>query len=207
MRIISNFKDYYDGVQRTAMDPTLIYKRNQVFHEEDRGYFRLNRHWSDETEVFKIGFCGKFYFIGRIPNSKDWLYGEELAAGINNPFDKYYDDGGASGVIRAGHGKEDHTLFLKYDCPLFVYGKLDKKPPSWRDTPRGIFANCNLETYGFFKIFDAFTAYQMIAQYISNNLARQEDPPPLSDKLKVQAHGFDKWSFRKDTPPTRKNKK
>jgi hypothetical protein len=208
MRIISKFKDYYDGVQRTAMDPSIVYYRKQYFSKESHGFFRQDSIWSDDTRIIKIGFCGKLYFIGKGHLDKNWIFGEELAEKVKSPFDKYFPDGGVSGKILTEHGKEDHTLFLKYRCPVFIYD-IERNPKIfYNNNPiRGVVVGGRLESYHFFKIFDAFTAYQMISQFIANDLAKQEDPAPLSDKDRARAHGFDKWSFRKDTPPKRKLKK
>ena len=50
----------------------------------------------------------------------------------------------------------------------------------------------------FFKKFDAFTTYQMIEMFLSNQLVKHNDKTVIiSDVLKAQSKGFDKWSFRK----------
>lgn len=50
-----------------------------------------------------------------------------------------------------------------------------------------------------------YEAYQEIDMFLGNNLAKQEDPSSsMTDALKIHAHGFDKWSFRK--PPSEKKK-
>jgi hypothetical protein len=56
-----------------------------------------------------------------------------------------------------------------------------------------------LKNIQFYKVFDSYSAYQKIEQYLTNELA--DDPmsiDPISDKLKAENHGFNKWSFRKE---------
>lgn len=57
-----------------------------------------------------------------------------------------------------------------------------------------------LKKLEFFKVHDAYETIQCIEMYLNNELAPQDlvKALPISDKLKVETHGFDpKWSFRK----------
>lgn len=57
-----------------------------------------------------------------------------------------------------------------------------------------------LKKIQFHKVHDAYEAIQNIEMYLNNELAPQDvvKALPISDKLKVETHGFDpKWSFRK----------
>lgn len=48
---------------------------------------------------------------------------------------------------------------------------------------------------------DPYTAYQEISQYLSGVIGTGniKEPWPISDDLKAQSKGYDKWSFRKKT--------
>jgi hypothetical protein len=56
-----------------------------------------------------------------------------------------------------------------------------------------------LKDYDFYKVFDTYTCYQTIENYLTNELVKPDEIKfQPSDELKVQSHGFDKFSFRKD---------
>ena len=97
MRIISKFKDYYDGVQAYGHDQDLCYVRkeeesDEFIDEKNMETFSkiLNtcpkfltapykkNHWNStgsDPSPFIIGFCGKFYVGARITvTSNDWTH-------------------------------------------------------------------------------------------------------------------------------------
>ena len=57
-----------------------------------------------------------------------------------------------------------------------------------------------LKDVQFFKVFDSYAAFQQIEMFLSNQIVKPDDPfiAPVPDKIKVESHGFDKHSFRKD---------
>jgi hypothetical protein len=58
--------------------------------------------------------------------------------------------------------------------------------------------NPRLQDYSFVSVIDPITAFQEISAFLGSNLVEQKDPNPhMSDELKSEIHGFDKWSFRK----------
>lgn len=71
------------------------------------------------------------------------------------------------------------------------------------DTSVILEVNPMLKDYNFEQVKDPYTAWQEISMFLGNELANQKDPnPPIPDKLKAQAKGFDKFSFRR--APTKK---
>lgn len=63
--------------------------------------------------------------------------------------------------------------------------------------------NIKLADFQFYRVFDAYTAYQELDMFISGVLAPESRPmSKISDKVKAQQHGFDCHSFRTD--PTKK---
>lgn len=55
-----------------------------------------------------------------------------------------------------------------------------------------------LKNLQFFKVFAPFTAYQELSMFISGVMGGQAPPMvPVSDEVRLEKHGFDKWSFRK----------
>jgi coproporphyrinogen III oxidase len=55
-----------------------------------------------------------------------------------------------------------------------------------------------LKNYEFFKVFNPYETYQQIEMFISNLAINEDRIVMISDKLKAETHGFDKFSFRKD---------
>jgi hypothetical protein len=81
-------------------------------------------------------------------------------------------------------------LFIKHDVPIFMASKIYDKSNTMVLNPR-------LKDYTFISQYDPSTAYQEISMYLGNNLAKQVDPSVnFSDELKINAAGFDKFSFR-----------
>jgi hypothetical protein len=61
------------------------------------------------------------------------------------------------------------------------------------------------------KIIDPFSAFNSIERYLTNELAKRDvkrdqsiKDNPVPDKIKAESHGFDKWSFRKESTKTKK---
>jgi hypothetical protein len=58
--------------------------------------------------------------------------------------------------------------------------------------------NDNLEKFEFYRVFDAFGAYQEIDMYVSGTLPQSTAMPiNITDKDRIAQHGFDRYSFRK----------
>jgi hypothetical protein len=57
-----------------------------------------------------------------------------------------------------------------------------------------------LANYQFFRVMDIFSTYQTLESYLCNILVAPDDPyiEPVSDKIKAESKGFDKFSFRKE---------
>lgn len=54
-----------------------------------------------------------------------------------------------------------------------------------------------LNQFEFYRVFGPYQAFQELEMYL-NNLARPMKPMPvIPDELKIQTHGFNKYSFRK----------
>lgn len=55
-----------------------------------------------------------------------------------------------------------------------------------------------LKDYQFFKILDPHTAYQELDMFVSGVLsANENNMVQIEDRYRIEQHGFDKWSFRK----------
>jgi len=101
--------------------------------------------------------------------------------------------------------KQDFSdLCLKYQAPVLGIN-VDRH----MNRNGNLTLNPRLQDFGFEKVLDPFQTYQLIFGFISNFLVpKPKEPRPITSKQKAAAHGFDtKTSFRKDTPPTRKQKR
>jgi hypothetical protein len=212
MRIISDFKDYYDSVSHQYLDKEVIYKR--LCHS-----FLLKDKWphsrsiassngvSFSVDYILLGFCGSLFPAIGIrsvtnPNMNAVLYDyqsyENKVRSEQLPVEKSYKfffrsyDTSLSSIQR--FFKEDFNrfqgLFAKHNTPCFmvVYGQDDPK----------IVVNPILKDLDFFKVKDPYTAHQEVYQFVTGNLNQPENSMvKISDKDKISKHGFDKWSFRK----------
>src|ERR1700722_11931406 len=63
MRIISNFKDYYDPVQKLGQDRDCVYLRQKKVVDKNKKYNKIRlRVRNDIVQIhYIIGFCGKIY--------------------------------------------------------------------------------------------------------------------------------------------------
>jgi hypothetical protein len=84
----------------------------------------------------------------------------------------------------------DDDFFRTLNAPVVLI------EPSGRDC--NLVLNPRLNKYNFASQRDPYTAYQELSMFLGNNMATQKDPEVhISDKLRAENHGFDKWSFRK----------
>jgi hypothetical protein len=207
MRIISKFRDYYDSVQRQGMDKDVVYVREtkdislNIKYEFSYSYRSSFRY---RPEGYLLGYCGKIYHVFEIQDddkkTSEFFYDyEEFKArgfelGIfkpsdfkyrwwRNSFDIFYDQNTRSAL----------EFFHKYQVPLFLISRSDE-----RSVKSFLKLNPSLKKLDFQTVKDPYTAYQDIFQFVSGVLnSRENDTVEISDKDKIQKHGFDKWSFRK----------
>ena len=87
--------------------------------------------------------------------------------------------------------KNDSTLlglFDEFETAIFVW---------WLES-HTVIINERLNQYHFQKVLPPMEAFQELAMYVGARLTKPViEEPPLSDKIKAEIHGFDKFSFRK----------
>ncbi len=212
MRIISDFKDYYDCVQRQVFDKETIYFRKTIEIGKKRRikYYTL----SFDIDYGYVGFCGKIYMFcqvnlqGQPPKyfysvEKVHEYMEknldkenlERYNGINTRYWKYSVP--RHKVFKTFiedksnlEGNRLRELFIKHNCPIFIND----------NSGRHLVINPNLSDYNFQTVFDAYRAFQEVFMYVGGVLSGHNKPiPTVSDVDMIEAKGFDKrYSFRKD---------
>ena len=79
----------------------------------------------------------------------------------------------------------------------FNYTTREHDPEWW--------ANGKLLTFQFYRVYNAFQAYQELDMFISGTLPQSTQMPiEIEDKYRIPQHGFNKYSFRKS--PTKDKK-
>lgn len=242
MRIISNFRDYYDGCLGYGADPKLVYVRNteeRYYNETDLGPLQRILDMAQTMPAISgdinlsrgvIVFCGRAYpfwnYNGISYYSYDKLYkailnlaavrGEHNATlgyrstlnKLNNPV-KY---GYAAYDLSSATAKRfflNTSLDVSDDASIFVKAPVFLIEPfsAHRNWCGYITISPSLKRYNFASQIDPYTTFQEISMYIGNNLAAQMDPDiDISDKLKSESKGFDKWSFRTHPDDTKKKR-
>jgi hypothetical protein len=220
MRIIDNRNDYYDIGMGLGYDASLIYLRSfkEIYH--------FNNKMSDKHyDPLVVGFCGKLYPAVRLFHTK-WDYNttkttsafcyslEEADKFAQNNYDsqkmEFYENnyhgkrkffGGYSRLENFNRCdlvdyfnqfetiyKDFKEKFTEYNCPIFVYDN------------KHLYINPILYGYEFYRVFDAYTAWQEVSMYVGGVLLSKTNPiPEVSDEVRLESHGFDKkYSFRKE---------
>ena len=208
MRIIDKRHDYYDVGMGLGFDDSIVYIRTEKEIDEHP----LIPHYSQwETgRWLYIGFCGKIYPVCRISYGfqTDFCYSindvDKFVSAYFNKFDKasyFGEKNNKYNQYKYTRGNlkiqfEEHkysyykSLFREYNTPIFAVVPFDRR----------IYINPLLRPYHFYKVMDPYTAFQEISMYVGGVLLAPTKPiPVMSDSIKIQSRGFDKYSFRK--PP------
>jgi hypothetical protein len=171
-------------------------------------YFKKYPHHS----YFLVGFCGKLY-VGFNLYEIDTQTNDYHNVLTTTTYDLDYIRELFEDKSYGGYLEDNLQYVLKYDAmdwfrnmntPCFIFDQdygvdhLDLKRNRWNQNPK-FFINPLLKDYEFYKVFDAFQAFQEISMFIGGVLGnREKDIVVVADKYKIEQHGFDKWSFRKE---------
>lgn len=218
MRIHSKFRDYYDKVVHYGLDTSIHYIRHEIevklsdlqvkIPSELSEFLGLHDFYSGdkhiECVVFIVGFCGKFYpcirIIGDVyKDIKDvFCYSfEEIKEFFKNRgFTlKKYNEKAISDFLN--YRLINDEFFVEIKAPIFRIGHIDVNCDTSKYKDK-LFTNIFLKDIEFFKVKDAFTAFQDISMYITNQLVNVKQIEDIPDKYKIIQHGFDeKYGFRK----------
>ena len=180
------------------------------FHNLSNNHCYPNMKYS-ETSPFIVGFCGKLY-IGwklyrEVPNN---IGGKDLITDITYDYEvvKQYIK-----LISWGTKLEDSMNYVKtynpievfrtINSPIFIYDSdYDRKYiGKWMHRGNSRFIiNPILKDYEFYTVIDSFTAFQEIQMFMGGVLGNKEkEITEVDDKYKITQHGFNKWSFRKES--------
>jgi len=166
---------------------------------------KKTKKYTDE-DFFIVGFCGKLYLGWKLYyKEKEWGemgYVDVIKTDIVYGYENVKD------FIREsywrGHLKDDIEYVVNYDpinmfrelnTPVFIYDSERRKPR----TSDALTIDPILKDYEFYKVVDAFQAFQEISMFMGGVLGRGEkEIVVVEDKYKIAQHGFDKWSFRRE---------
>ncbi len=219
MRIISDFRDYYDSVQIYGQDKNRLYHRKtQKFTVSyDTLKIPLFKYIDRCHESVIVGFAGNIYpycYISPYPyvegpqkSQQFTIYDtwksiceemEVLKKKNGRQFyafsfiDKKFDNEDSFNSIKSN--KTLLEFFTKYDAPIFS-AKLDVYNKNWI-----LKTNPCLSRLGFVKIKDPHSAFQELDQFIGTTLVKEQQGviPTGDDVVLAKSKGFDKYSFRKD---------
>lgn len=226
MRIISKYKDYYDGViGYGGIDKTTVYLRENVKHTKQDlkyGFFRNTQRWWYKR---RTDFSS---------NGRKWGYtqGSIFFCGVEYPYFRFFFE---SAYKTSYKGVSEYTS--EPDLYLYVGHHDDKIREMFGDDYDGIMKNSNLERskdnamkialdykcpsvlikytgnsegvvlienpvlkdYNFQKVINPYDAFQEINMFMNGPLTqlKNKDPLPLTEKDQVRRHGFDEWTFRR----------
>ncbi len=199
-------KDYPDMFRRynpyTNKKPSPFYKLTNVNIIRELRIAGVYEH----TAPFILGFCGKIYVGWKLySKGKDGelittiTYDNENMKKLVEQHSWY--GGNFEDNLKYVQSYDPIEFFREFNAPVFVYDSDYKRTcveRNWSNHPKFLI-NPLLKEYQFYKVFDAFQAFQEVSMFIGGVLGNKEkDIVVVEDKYKIAQHGFDKWSFRKE---------
>ena len=211
MRILSKFHDYYDTAIGYGIDKERVYERNKEVRCVDDMRTLFVDHNGCHVTLFVIGFCGELFGVAEVEGKYFYNFKGLDAFTLSKKYQSRYNihrslihsflDGRVEQSLRDNTWHRDipdfNSYFRKYNVPIFTVKVASSIISEW--SPK-LVLNPKLKDLEFYRIKDAFTAYQEIDMYLHNELANPDNPhiDPIPDQLRAESHGFDKYSFRKD---------
>jgi len=207
---------YYSEVKDLNLIKTLHHETLFTYRIPNKlnlpNFYTSSKSKYDDVSLFIIGFCGKYYlgfkFIRKILDK--WGYDSHKTktfitynvdeAKKELSFDNEYSWKKSkknqqknliafNAFVDKIKNLDDSKVFSNYHTPIFLI----------KETDIVFEINPELKEFDFYKVVDTYTAFQEVQMYISGVLGTNEDghDTPMSEKEKVQQHGFDqKYGFR-----------
>jgi hypothetical protein len=226
MKLIAKTKDYYDMYANNPAFSDMSW--NRVWRREPKSvtcdfslpvgftYEGVDRHGILDYRHDLLGccihFCGDIYpviiytkdnscyynfddVIGFIPERYTW---------VTDRLRKFFACETWTTKIGKGHKLAQRLsnveMHRKLNTPVFISGNYreDGRNGRYADRER-VFINPILDSLKFIQKVDAFACMLRLEQFLSNDLVVPDlKEVKISDKLKAETHGFNKFSFRKD---------
>jgi hypothetical protein len=195
MRIISDFHDYYDVVQRDGQDPSVVWIRKRIKITPNINPFPTSRKYSQyflkyggphRIDQYIIGFCGKIYPLIKLsllrvyPEVTSFCYNIQEVDGFvdehckNSERDAYYRTRGiGKWWRRKSKGSRNFYEAFFETCEkkqddfenLFINNRSPVFVGQQRYRHYEITFNDCLKPFEFYRVFDVYTAFQEISMY------------------------------------------
>ena len=217
--------DLNDPFYKTdAWENSLLHLMDCVHIPKKGAVYDSNGLWRSDYDLYRrslLLFCGEFHPFVRLSNRVCWNF-DSFAEAVDlesRPYSKKGWNNTKKDVFalsKAMFTQETilprfKTLNLRLKCPIVMLdiqeqplGPLREHEPE-RYRVRFTLNPC-LAELDFARVIPPCDAFQRLELFLFNELAQQNDPPiDISDDIRRDNHGFDKFSFRK--PPTKKQRK
>jgi len=218
MRIISKFRDYYDGVQGMDLEKDDVWVRKQSktgfknIRTNGFNYYNYSSYLFGIDVVYDktlggikfsngvIGFCGNIIpFLnigGYICFTEEDAYNHKPDFIVSRyKRDEYtFNKHVKAAFLDQSYERFQH-IFSDYDCPSF---RIQCTSMNLNECELTI--NPTLNDSGFFKLKDSYTAYQDISMYVFGVLGNRNDKTvTISDEDMKKQKGFGhKYAFKKE---------
>lgn len=215
MRIISNFKDCYDGLTSNS-EPIYVRTTTEIALPYRAALTEFDIRRGSHTYWFRgmlLGLCGRVYpafYLQDSENKQYKVYYSRSALVEDFPevlerrcMGKWYEKAPRIDYCidiyhrSLGYGlpideEKKFSPYFSVDTPAFIVYNAGRYDTSY------LIKNPSLRKYEVYKLFPIPLLFQEIEMYLGG-LARPDDKiPKISDIDMIEAKGFDKFSFRKD---------
>lgn len=217
MRIIGG-RDYYDSAMGYGIDKTLVFVRHK--EKEELPEFLPQTYFDTpigdvETKAVQVYFCGTLYLGISIqlpkegfrlvynPPKKECIFWDMKS--LKKSIEKYkitlrkYEEADLHRYFEKS-GREGHRqTLIEKRITIATLVKAVKRY-NWNSENWKI-DGFNLKSLQFYKVKNAFEAFQEISMWIGGVLPHIGTNPPqiVDEKIRLSKRGFDpKWSFRKE---------
>jgi len=226
MLIVSKFHDYYDTAIAYGIDKECVYTRTtkdiskKKYNYEDTTKYK-NKDHKFELTPYTIGFAGIIYRCIKVIQKNNYNILDEQTHVFYTTdslieYMKKHNIGLSKKKFRwnrwsrnnwQSEAEVKHYFNKEIKQSLYSIFKEHHVPAFVKDYNTTVINPC-LKDFKFGKIKDAATAFQEIHQYLAGVLGNiEKETIDISDKTRIQQHGFDKWSFRTMPDDSKKNKK
>lgn len=202
MRIIGG-KDYYDSALKYGRDESIVFVRHKKkeIKEDELPHKRPLILRNISATLIQVYFCGKVYYGIRLWS--DMTGNKDLICWDFQTFEEIWNKYLKSKTIYRletfkeyfeGSGSDKYSdILIEKGITIAVLEQFKVEGLNkWK------IDGFDLRKYEFFRVKDAFTAYQEIYAWVSGVLSNNNTAPQITDdRVKIEKHGFDyKTSFR-----------
>lgn len=170
MKIISNFKDYYDFLQANGIDEKVVYDRRTEVQNWNGDFIKQGYNgpqFIKDKETVGVHICGNYIRL-KFLNGK---YHFDLQTPKDGNF-----------ISNKNTKPFDVNINVKYNCPIIV------------SYNRDLIKNPKLSLFDFGKFMAPEKLYQLLYDWCSSTFIPEDN---RTDKEKIVGNGFDlKHSFR-----------